>query len=205
MARDYFIFGETLVSVKGGEHMSGRPIGVVSELGLSTDAIVITPRYFHHDMRIDDFGPDVPADVMWNLADVTIRMNLVHYDEEVLDRCERESMGGGPALTVFDSPTNNAGLIAPAGTILGGNKFLFASGNHFISVNLFSQTNAELSRRYRTCYLAEQPVVFPIGTRASILQLTWRAIPYQEPPSIFNPNVEWISSGAILWDRDLDF
>lgn len=196
MARDFQIAGETLVVVKGGAHLVsggiGRGIADGRELGLSSDAIRLSPKYVHHDMRIDDFGPEIPADVIANLADVTIRMNLVHYDKDVLDVCARESIGGG---------NGRWGVLAPAGTILGGNKFFFSSGWHYMSLNLI--TRDDFSWRFRAAYLSQPPIEIPLGTSRTISQLTWRAIPYAEPTSMFDPG-EIVSSGRVLFDHTVD-
>lgn len=196
MARDYRIAGETLVIVKGGAHLVsgsvGRGIADGRELGLSADAIQLSPRFIHQDIKVDDFGPQIPADVMWNLADITIRMNLVHYDREVLDVVARESCGGGRGLW---------GVLAPTGTIMGGNKFIFSSGWHYMSLNL--RTNDDFSWRFRAAYLSVPPIEIPLSTRRSVTQLTWRAIPYREPTSLFNPG-EIVSSGVVLFDHTID-
>lgn len=183
--------------VKGGAHLTsglaGQSIAEGRELGLASEAIQLSPRYVHHDMRIDDFGPDIPADVIANIAEITVRMNLVHYDRDVLDVCARESIGGG---------RGQWGVLAPAGTIMGGNKFFFASGWHYMSLNLIT-TQDNFPWRFRAAYLSQPPIEIPIGTRRMVTQLTWRAIPYAEPTSLFNPG-EIISSGRVLFDHTPD-
>lgn len=193
MTRDFRINGETMIKVKGGQHMSGRAIANLAELGLTTGPVVITPTFMHYDKRVDDFGPDVPADVLWNLADVRIRATLIHYDADVLDTCIKESMGGG--LPGF---FNEAGLCGPAGTPLGKGKALFASGNNLISVNLLSpQLNNPW--RFPACYLTGPPIELPLGTQASAVLINWRAIPYKP---LVSGGIS--SSGAPLWYRNLD-
>lgn len=197
-----------MVVVKGGAHLVtgtyGRGVADGRPLGLASDSIRISPRYVHHDMRVDDFGPEIPADVMQNLADVTIRMNLVHVDKDILDVCLRESLGGG---------AGKWGVLAPAGEILGGNKDFFASGWHYTSLNLL--TNDNLPWRFRAAYLSQNPAEIPLGTRHSIFNLTWRAIPYYFQ-SVFAPVLgggggngdfgggEVVSSGVVLFDHSPD-
>jgi hypothetical protein len=172
--------------------MSGSAIAVLSELGLTSEAITVEPRFRYRDVNVADFGPDVPAEVQWMLADAVVRMTLVHHDWNVLDVCMIESMGGGSV--VFDDGgvnlpdpdrpgdllfrrTQLAGSLAPAGTLMGNGLPMFASGNHYVSLNLTSPVNRK-PWRFRSCYLAERPVVYPVGARCSEVQLTWRAIPY---------------------------
>ena len=86
MTRAFNIFGESLVTVYGGDHLSGSAFtSGGAQLGLSLDQIKITPRFHHRDVHTDDFGPDIPPEVLWNLADIRINMTLVHYDYDVLD------------------------------------------------------------------------------------------------------------------------
>ncbi len=202
MARDWTINGPTLVKVKGGAHLSGILFPAPAELGLSTDAITISPKFIHRDVRVDDFGPSIPAEVMWQLAEVKITMSLVHYDRNILDYCTSESMGGtlpGP-LGADDRPLQQfafAGTLAPAGTPLGRGLNLFASGNNYLSVSL---TSPELGWpwRFPTSYLNSNPYIIPLGTEKSIVQLSWRVIPYAPLTS------EIICSGNILWDHDTE-
>jgi hypothetical protein len=195
MTRNFAIEGPCLVRTKGGQHMSGRAIGDVTELGLTSDSVKIEPRFRHRDISADDFGPDVPAEVQWQLSDALIHMTLVHFDYYVLDVCLGECMGGGAinwGVTMELGPAQNpvfgpdlllnarggmAGTLAAAGTLMGAGLPMFASGNHYISLNL-SSPYAGRPWRFRSCYLAERPVVHPIGTQYSQVELVWRAIPY---------------------------
>lgn len=219
MARDFQINGECLVKVKGGAHISGFMFPEPAELGLAAEGIVIEPRFYHEDIRCDDFGPSVPADVMWNLAEVNIRMLLIHYDVNILDYCLSEAMGG----TLFSGNiAMGAGIVAPAGVIMGGYKNYFASGWHYISLNLLSPVLG-LPWRFRAAYLTGQPLKIPLSTEKTVVELNWRAIPYAVPTlplsggaSIFSAltqttsggllfqSAEISSSGVPLFDNTLD-
>ena len=200
--------------------MSGG-IASLSELGLTDrDGIVrIMPEWRHRDVRVDDFGPEVPAEIQWQLASVRVSMTLVHYDRSVLDQCMMEAMGGsasGP-LQAFAA----AGVLVPAGQTLGRYKAMFSSGNHYISLNIDSR-NSFYPWRIRTCYLEAPPLKIPLGTRRSHVELSWRGIPYtvpmlvsggtlgSSPPGlqigsvIFTSGKEILSSGIVLWDHRLD-
>lgn len=227
MTRGYVIYGESLVTVKGGAHLSGFSLGSLTELGLTSDEIRIIPRYVHHNIRVDDFGPEIPPEVLANLIDCTVKMTLINYDADALNVCLQESYGG----TRF---ANGDGTLAPAGTPMGGMNQPFASGCHYISMCIL---NAELPWRFPTSYLAETPVEIPIGTNTSCTSLTWKAIPYKpvqltlttigelEPLGYkvgsagyqrasqaivtqgsytIKGRGELISSGVVIWDHQVD-
>jgi hypothetical protein len=202
MPRDFVINGECLVKVKGGQHMSGRAIGDLSELGLSVDAVRITPRFIHADVKCDDFGPDIPAEVRWQLAEVGIRMVLLHYDEDVLDICLRESMGGGNVLGA-------AGTMSPAGRPLGRGLPLLASGNNYISLNLTAPI-LDKPWNFPASYLTGPPVEIPLGVGVTAAVCNWRAIPYKPLVGsgrtfvLSGHTQEIASSGVPLWFRALD-
>ena len=103
MSRDYQINGETMVKIRFGSHRSGGRDGSLTyevgtthgvewitagELGLASEPITISPRFRLRDLRVDDYGPDIPPDVMSQLSDVQLRMTLVHYDPFILNLCQ---------------------------------------------------------------------------------------------------------------------
>ncbi len=164
--------------------MSGFAIAVRTDLGLAVDKITVTPRWKHEGIKVDDFGPDIPPELMWNLADCNIRMRLIHYDQAALQICLAESMGGSvfgffapgrPAPAINQGPID--GLMAGAGSMMGNNLPVLSSGNHYISLNILSPV-LNVPWTFPTAYLDAQPVVIPLGTEASIVDLSWRAIPY---------------------------
>jgi len=160
--------------------MSGRAIGQLTELGLCEGPVRVRPRFFHHDIHTDDFGPNAAAEVQANLSEVTIEMTLLHYDKEALDACWAESLGGcggSPAQQALHAGGYRAGIAAGAGQLLGNGLPMFSSGCHYISLSLSSQQLA-YPWRFRTCHLAEPPVDIPLGTEKSAVKLNWRAIPY---------------------------
>jgi hypothetical protein len=186
VARDFQINGETLVRVRGNP---STPFASATDLGLAQKEVRIVPRFVHHDVHIDDFGPDVPVDVHWMLAEVSIRMTLAHYDANILKAVWAESMGGG-----------TEGTMVGAGTPMGAGVAVGAAGNHYVSLNLLSPVLG-LPWRFRACYLANTPFEQPLGTERTLAVLTWRAIPYVPYPSSVG---ELTSTGAVLWDRVLD-
>ncbi len=187
--RDFFTNGETMVYVRGGAHLAEGLGGDRTELGLALDDVKVIPRYIHRDVHVDDFGPEVPAEVLSMIAEVNVRMTLSHYDNLMLRVLQAGSLGS----------FNNDGTMPPAGTPLGQNKELFSSGCNYFSMELASpQANDPIT--FRTGYLAMQPVVLPLGTTYSKVDLNWRFIPYKPIPST-GAGGEIKSSGAILWYR----
>lgn len=177
MARNYYVFGETLVSVV--------VYGTTSELGLAEEEIVITPRFIHEDIIPDDFAPDCPANVMWKLADATIRMTLVHYDDAVLRNCVASSMG---------SATGFEGMLPAIGRPMGSNAALKTSTNRFIELQVGDSGGDEDPWVFPSAYLAAMPMEMPLGTKRSLVKLTWRAVPYRM-------SSEELSDGTVLWRR----
>ena len=213
MARDFRIPGETLVKVKGRGAFDtlatsiGDPGLRLFELGLADRNIVIIPRWHHSDMLVDDFGPFVPADVMWMLSDCLIEMHLIHYDNAVLEACYAESMGGSG---VGADGNHDAGIMASAGTPMGGWIAAQSTGNHYMSLSLLCPALG-FNWRFPTSYLTTMPLKIPVGTKASIVELHWRAIPYtvplewslsMSPGSVQNREV--VSINKTLWDHQTD-
>lgn len=202
MARDFHINGETLVRVLGMPGTSINNNGLPVDLGLASEGITITPHYYYKDVIVNDFGPDVPAEVLVNLADCEIEMNLIHFDYGILRRCLIESLGGGGV-------GNDGNFGVGAGFPLGGGVPLYTTGNHYIAVYLTSPVEG-LPWRFPSAYLTEPPMMLPLGTEKSIATLNWRAIPYTFPfqPGGLRtsgtpapPANEITSLGAIVWDH----
>lgn len=184
MAQSYIINGECLVQVKG---MVGTPIESTQKLGLAKEKIVITPRFFHDWMKVDDFGPNVGPDKMWMLAEVHIRMTLIYFDDSILKICIRESMAGG----------ETEGTFVGCGTPMGAGVALYNENNHYISLGLTSPVLKE-PWLFPATLLWETPVEYPVGTSASEVVCHWLAVPYVPLPST---GLELLSAGAVLWQH----
>ena len=228
--RDFQINGESLVRVKFGAHwtsglatLSGVPQPSnpgVYELGLALDAVRIIPKYVHSDIFVDDYGPEVPAEVLANIAECQIRMNLVNYNKNVLDVCLSESLGGRP----IGISGAYMGMMAGAGIPLGNGRPLGASGCHYISLNILSE-QLDFPWRFRASYMPVRPLELPLWPQYSKAAVEFRAIPYVYPPAltvlsgtggviigsgVFQSGTgvavpgEICSSGAVLWDHTLD-
>lgn len=145
-----------------------------SLLGLSKDPIAVEPVFHFTDVQADDFGPKAPAAILWDLAEVLVRMTLVYFDNSILQEAVKASMGGG-----------TLGTLQGAGAIIGGFPMQIESG----SVPGGSWT-------FPTAFLAERPLTFPLGNEYSAVQLTWRAV------GLPTAAAEVLSQGTVLWNHD---
>ena len=181
MARDFQINGECLVRVKS---RSDSNIGSLSELGLAQDPITVSMEFSHRDIKVDAWGAP-PPEIQFMLGTVSVSMNLIHLDRDVLDTCIRLSMGGAAAV----------GQLPRAGARMGGNVARFAVGNNFIGLNLSSPVQNKPWRFYYA-YLANPPMSVPLGTEKSVYNLQWRVVPYTTDPWQGGSG----ASGQVLWD-----
>lgn len=188
-----------MVRVRGGQHWSGQPLGTLTDLGLCQDQIEVRYERKHQDVLVDSFA-DMPADVRWTAAGCTVKMTLIHFDSLVLKCCLSDSVAGGGtrsyAAAVFNTQSlldvaPGRGLRSP-GARLGNGLPRLASGNYFVGLNVaisadFGNVTNDLTDttqyqpqrlRFLHCYLAEQPVIHPLGSECSAVELTWRAVPY---------------------------
>lgn len=189
MSRNYYLNGETMVYVKG---RSDSIIANLTELGLTSESITISVNSYRKNIRVDAYG-DGPPESQFFGAGATVQMTLVHFDKDVLNFCLNESWGSTPAF----------GTMGHAGSLMGNNRARFApggvNGNHFIGLNLISAAGA-LPWRFLNSALADNPMIFPIGTEKSLVRLTWQAFPYATDPWN-NGNG---SFGTAIWDHVSD-
>ncbi len=195
MSRDLYINGECLVSVIGGLHLSGllttEDDSVSAELGLAVDSIKVLPKMYHRPMMTNDFGPMVAPNVMTHCSHVDINMTLVHYDAGVLDICWGESVGYHQTVNVPTTSTSEIRLLV--GKPLGNGGPLYSSGNHFITIDL-AAPQLSGTWRFPACYLVNEPFEYPVGVKASRVDMTWRSVPYAPFTS-----GEIRSSGVLVW------
>ncbi len=109
-------------------------------------------------------------------------------DRDVLDVCLNEARAA-PVV----------GQMGRAGQRLGNNSARFSATNRLIGLNMTSPVAAKPWRFYFT-YLSAQPMVFPLGTERSLVQLQWRAIPFTMDPYQQGAG----SFGTLLYDHQLD-
>ena len=189
MARAIFINGPTLVSVN-------IPLGskvAYKELGLTEKDVQINVRSHFYDVQCDDygnggpFGGQVPPEVLILPSDVIVKMSLIHFDRDVLDSC-MASVGG---------LNGSIGNLIAAGTPMGldtGADVYSPTSRRGITLSVSSSVGfGNKPWEFFYAYLMEQPMEFPLGTKKSIVNLTWRAIP--GGVSVGDP----ISQGRQLW------
>ena len=164
----------------------------LKELGLAVDSIKVSPIFKHRDIHCDDFGPDIPVDVMWKLAECHISMTLIHYSVNVLKACVNESMAG-----------SDDGTLAANGTLMGAGKQNNNAKNHYISLNLLAPI-LEDPWHFPAAYLSDRPVEYPLGVNVQTVVMSWRAIPYVAYSLGAPQTSELKSKNAVLWDRVLD-
>lgn len=169
-----------MVSVKGA---STSYFANLTQLGLSSDPISVTFYHGHKDMKVDAWGGPGggigPPEIQFFGGDARITMTLIHYDPVVLDACVMESRGIPSVLFAGNTSTN--GILGRTGARMGNNSPRFGADNHFISLNISSPVAGKPYRFWYT-YLAEQPLIFPLGTEKTVAQVIFRAIPYTTDP-----------------------
>lgn len=185
MARDFQINGPTMVYVKG---RSDSVINVLTELGLAEDAIDVRFKFYRHALIVDAWG-EAPVDYQMMGATADIYMNLIHFDDAILDVCMQLSQGGTPDI----------GTLARAGQRLGSNLARFAVGNNYIGLNMSSPVEGKPYRFYYAA-LPEDPVTVNLGAKKKVTQLHWEAIPYIQDP--YQAGLG--SYGQYLYDNILD-
>lgn len=197
--------------------------GSVFELGLTSEGVTLSPKIYHQDVYVDDLGIKVPAEILTQSTEYEVSMRLIHYDQFVLDACLFESAGGGQikitdtVLAVgkpkvpatFFSP----GIPARVSTIMGPpyGQPLGSSGCHFISLNILTPQQ-QYPWRFPASYIVDNSTKIPLGTNTSMVDLTWRCIPYPTTSGIVNtvtgkveiPFGELSSSGVTLFDHTID-
>ena len=185
MARDWYINGPSMVSVKGATDTS---IDTLTELGLTTDQISVSPTWKQSDMEVNAWW-GAPPEVQIQLAMVTITCNLINIDYAILQECIRLSQGGSSA----------EGTLAIAGALLGNGKARFEAGNNLIGLNISSPVE-ENPWRFLYCHLTSQPLQVDLGSEKSIWRTQWRCIPYDV--DIYNNGSG--SDGYVLYDHTAD-
>lgn len=207
MAGDFFIPGGMLISVVGRSdsfQLAMPSSNIPTQLGLAIDKIEVTFDISHEELRVNAYGKNTP-EVQCMGGAANVRMDVVHFDPEVLEACWRESQGGSPQI----------GMLSWAGALLGNSLPQFTAGgvagNHFISLNLKPMNptgNSTLTPyHFPYCYLQTPPHEIPLGSTYSLMRLNWRAIPYVPDPynrRILNGIQLLGSYGATVYDHNLD-
>lgn len=187
MPRNFYINGPTLVQVKG---KTGSSIATIQELATCESPIRISLQVFNLDIRADAFG-DIPPEVQFMGAIVTVSMSLVNFDKAILNECLRLGMGG--AATV--------GYLPQTGTRMGGPGVRFDSNYNFIGLNLTSPAEGT-PYRFLNSQLFGSPFEHPLGAERSITALNWRCIAWNPGGDPYNSGQGF--GGLPIWDHVLD-
>lgn len=165
MARAYYVNQESLVKVKAGAHVTSPAAmsgGGVVVLGVAETGIEVTPGYDYHEV-LTDRGGTKPCEIMTTMYDVRVKMNLIHFDLDILRVCEDQALGKA-SLTAADGK---------AGYLLGNNLSLYASGNYFMGMSIVGSPWT-----LPAAFLDQRPYMFPLSTERSRVELNWRGIAY---------------------------
>lgn len=176
MAAQVHVYGEAQLQVQ----TSGT---VFTLLGVSVDGVSIEFRDFTEPVFTDTFGPDVPFDEQQMLQDAIIRAQLVWYDATVYSNIRSR-----PA--VVNSGT--AGTLGFAGELWG-------AGAMYFPLLVYPKVGAASLNGYdndpynfpKARLLDAQPM--KVGTRRTLLDVTFRALPYT--------GTAGSTLGAVLWSN----
>lgn len=187
--RQFAVNGPCLVKVKGRGTLFDKiipdgpdePDNVrFNELGLTSEQILISYVSHHRDLLTDDFGPQVPAEILVQLAECRIQMTLIHYDPYVLQACLSESMGGAYDTQVYLGDSYlmpRPEMMFAANRPLGGGVPVLRNGCHYIELYITSPYLAT-PWMFPTSYIIHETKI-PLGTETSKVDLIWRSIPYK--------------------------
>lgn len=165
---------------------SGSAIAGAAQLGLAPDPIQVTLNEHSKPLIVDAYGQDNTIDEQVFGGDALINMTLIHFSAIALSECTR--------LAWASAPTE--GTLGRAGFRRGNGVALGAAGSSFINLNIASPI-AGLPYNFPAAWLAERPVVIPLGTEKSMVRLTWKACAYSIDP--WNGGTG--SLGAVLYNR----
>lgn len=196
MARDWFPNSETMVYVQGAV---GTDIEDVSELGLTDGPVRIKFLTKHKEIFVDDYGPDVPAELLGMASEARISMDLVHFDFLVLAECIKASYGGPPnedgTMTGVGWPIGCGLPYSPEDPVDA--RFV----NRYVRLSIATLVppgRGRLPWTFYSCVLTGEPVEIPLGVERSIFRVNWRAIPYSPPADDGSIS----SNNAILFDHN---
>jgi hypothetical protein len=199
MTRQYHIEGEVMVAVVGYDTL----LSTGANLGLADNSIEIEIDIRHGDIHTDDWGNEIPAELMAKLGQVFITMTLVHFDPSALGDCVALSLGA-TSTTPTGLPTDLPDVsVGPYGQLMGRGSFLSSltpTKANYVRMYLIPARRGQTPTRILACTLTGPPIRIPIGTVRSLVQLKWRAIPYGE----FNDDNELISAGTTILDHTAD-
>lgn len=137
--------------------------GSYSNFGITEDGVDAEIRTYHEDVNTDDSGPGVPGDVQFFGEDATIRLNLIRWDNSVMNR----------VLALIRSGSTGQFAAADIGTLM-----IAASKYMSLKITSTARTGmtAEPSLTFPYVWLSDS-VTMKVGTRVSRYGMTFRAVP----------------------------
>jgi len=166
LAIQYHVNGAAEVYVREN---SGSGADGWQYLGLSTEGVNLEFIVHTEDVIVDSRGPTLPGDVQFFGEEARITLDLIYYDEEVLENVATRFFNGTFGTTPSE-PTNIGCLL------IQGDKFFHLK---IVKQTPCSMTDDEGSPDgwvFNTVYLADSNS-FRLGTRRTVHSLTFRAIP----------------------------
>jgi hypothetical protein len=159
-------------------HVNGRAdlyVGLGSDdpiyLGYSQDGVTVELHYETDDIHTDARGSKIPEDVLDLGQWATVRCNLIKYDYPTLQALQGRL--GNPTIPNNDPNTNEDDL-SEIGTLMGQCGDLYPLWIRRAYTGC--EANIEGGWKFYTAYLADVDS-FKIGTRTTIHDITFRALP----------------------------
>jgi hypothetical protein len=182
----FHVNGEAAIYTQTGGSNSARQSEL---LGISADGVRGSLREFGEPVFVDTFGPNVPGDEQYFLADAIFRLRLVWWVESTLQRVRART------ATYIGLPAGNLGvdgLLGSAGMLwrtgIGG-----SNGPLYFGISIASPREG-LPYSFGACRLMDAQE-WNMGTRYMAWDLTFHAV-----PDSFTPGD---SAGKRLYSRTM--
>jgi hypothetical protein len=172
MAEVIVVNGPALISVGLGSMQA------LESLGYSEDGVEVSLTFNTEDVRVDTFATTA-FDVQHFLEEATITASLVVYDTSVLDAVKARGFG------------MTAGTMPAAGTLMVAQGYTYP-----LIVQATPNPNGVFNGaciKFPNCYCTNWSE--KRGTRATRVNVTWRALPEQQVSA---------STGSVLWEVSCD-
>jgi hypothetical protein len=180
MATSYHVHGAARVLTGTGTSEALEP------LGFSEDGVTITPRAYMRPVYTDLGGPEVPAEFQNMRQDCDIDVNLIVWDNAVLDKVLAKLAGDATAAAF--------GVMGTPGRLVGSSG---ATGGGFRLAILFPSGSTENPFDFPKVTLKDS---FPVKVGTVIS--TWRLKFYAWP---FLPGSAVTGKDVVLVDRSATF
>lgn len=138
------------------------------ELGISVDGVDFVPTFYDDPVMADTGGMAIPVDLQDMLVAVTVRYQLVIYDNGILQALRLRGANPIAAYNAGGGAPIGEGTLAQAGQLVGAN--LYTHRLLILGTDTDSNNFADAPVRLFNCLLrGAQPV--KVGTRRKIWQM----------------------------------